>query len=270
MTTLGDLSAAELLAAEESGVRLKRQAEVDGLLRLLAWCDLHSVDPQGRPGGDRLVRLGGEGTPETSELCLAEFAVASHAGWIATSHRAAAALDLRHRLPRLWERVQRLDVEVWVARKIADLSRKLSRAAVEIVDISVAAARDLTPGKLIELAEARVIEADPAAHRERIAAEEARIGVFARRRRPGDAVVDIDGQAGVQPITLRLPTAGAVLWAGPLASGVDRRFFAKAAIASPRDLATAAWIANLSTQMWNRPRTRAESNPEARGESTRA
>ncbi|MBM7519972.1 hypothetical protein [Nocardioides nitrophenolicus] len=210
MTTLGDLSAAELLAAEESGVRLKRQAEVDGLLRLLAWCDLHSVDPQGRPGGDRLVRLGGEGTPETSELCLAEFAVASHAGWIATSHRAAAALDLRHRLPRLWERVQRLDVEVWVARKIADLSRKLSRAAVEIVDISVAAARDLTPGKLIELAEARVIEADPAAHRERIAAEEARIGVFARRRRPGDAVVDIDGQAGVQPITLRLPTAGAV------------------------------------------------------------
>ncbi|GAA4101032.1 hypothetical protein ACFFOS_21260 [Nocardioides kongjuensis] len=217
MTPTGDLSAAELLAAEESGVRLKRQAEVDGLLRLLAWCDLHSVDPQTQPGavphrlgGDRLVRLGGEGTPETSELCMAEFAVASRAGWIATSNRAAAALDLRHRLPRLWERVQRLDVEVWVARRIADLSRKLSRAAVEIVDISVAAAHDLTPGKLIELAEARIIEADPAAHRERIAAEEARIGVFARRRRPGDAVADLDGQAGVQPITLRLPNAGAV------------------------------------------------------------
>ena len=94
MTPTGDLSAAELLAAEESGVRLKRQAEVDGLLRLLAWCDLHSVDPQTQPGavphrlgGDRLVRLGGEGTPETSELCMAEFAVASRAGWIATDRK---------------------------------------------------------------------------------------------------------------------------------------------------------------------------------------
>jgi hypothetical protein len=217
MTSIGDLSAAELLAAEESGVRQKRQLEVDALLRLLAWCDLHSLDPQSQPGavpvrlgGDRLVRLGGEGTPETSELCMAEFAVASNAGWIATSHRAAAALDLRHRLPRLWERVQRLDVEVWVARRIADLSRQLSRAAVETVDISVAAAYDLTPGRLIELAEARIIEADPQAHRERIAAEEARVGVFARRRRAGDAVVDLDGQAGVQPITLRLPNAGAL------------------------------------------------------------
>ncbi|WGY04160.1 hypothetical protein QI633_10410 [Nocardioides sp. QY071] len=198
-------------------MRHRRQLEVDALLRLLAWCDLHSLDPQSQPGavpvrlgGDRLVRLGGEGTPQTSELCMAEFAVASNAGWIATSHRAAAALDLRHRLPRLWERVQRLDVEVWVARRIADLSRNLTRTAVEIVDISVAAACDLTPGKLVELAEARIIEADPQAHRERIAAEEARIGVFARRRRAGDAVAEIDGQAGVQPITLRLPNAGAL------------------------------------------------------------
>ncbi|TQK71194.1 hypothetical protein [Nocardioides sp. SLBN-35] len=187
-----DAGAAELLAAEEAGVRHRRQLEVDALLRLLAWCDLHSLDPQSQPGavpvrfgGDRLVRLGGEGTPQTSELCMAEFAVASNAGWIATSHRAAAALDLRHRLPRLWERVQRLDVEVWVARRITDLSRNLTRAAVEIVDISLAAACDLTPGKLIELAEARIIEADPQAHRDRIAAEEARI-------------------------TLRLPNAGAL------------------------------------------------------------
>ncbi|GAA3518242.1 hypothetical protein [Nocardioides daeguensis] len=217
MTDLGDLSAAELLAAEESGVLQKRQQEVDSLLRLLAWCDLHSVDPQSQPGavparfgGDRLVRLGGEGTPETSELCLTEFAVASRVGYVATSHRAAAALDLRHRLPHLWERVQQLDVEVWVARRIAELSRKLSRAAVELVDVSVAAAHDLPPGKLIELAEARIIEADPEAHRKRIAAEEARIGVFARRRRTGDAVASIDGQAGVQPITLRLPDAGAL------------------------------------------------------------
>ena len=51
-------------------MRHRRQLEVDALLRLLAWCDLHSLDPQSQPGavpvrlgGDRLVRLGGEGTP---------------------------------------------------------------------------------------------------------------------------------------------------------------------------------------------------------------
>jgi hypothetical protein len=212
-----DLDAAALLAAEESGLRERRQADVEELLRLLAWCDLHSVDPQTQPGavpvrlgGDRLCRLGGDGTPEVAELCFAEFAIAGRAGTIATTHRAAAALDLRHRLPLLWQRVQSLDVEVWVARRIAELSRPLAQDAAALVDASVAAAHDLPAGKLIELAEARIIEADPDAHRARIAAEEARTGVFTRRRRPGQAVAAIDGQADVQPITLRLPTAGAV------------------------------------------------------------
>ncbi|WGX99170.1 hypothetical protein [Nocardioides sp. L-11A] len=217
VTDFSDLDAAALLAAEESGVRQRRRSDVDELLRLLAWCDLHSVDPQSQPGavpvrlgGDRLCRLGGEGTPQVAELCFAEFAIAGRAGTIATTHRAAAALDLRHRLPLLWQRVQSLDVEVWVARKIADLSRPLAKDAAALVDASLAAAHDLPAGKLIELAEARIIEADPDAHRARIAAEEARTGVFARRRRPGQAIAAIDGQADVQPITLRLPTAGAV------------------------------------------------------------
>jgi hypothetical protein len=217
MVEFSDLGAAALLAAEEAGVLARRRSDVDELLRLLAWCDLHSADPQTQPGatparlgGDRLRRLGGQGTPEVAELCFAEFAIAGRAGTIATAHRAAAALDLRHRLPLLWQRVQDLDIEVWLARKIADLSRPLTKDAVALVDASVAAAYDLPAGKLIELAEARIIEADPQTHRQRIAAEEARTGVFTRRRRPGQAVAAIDGQADVQPITLRLPTAAAL------------------------------------------------------------
>ncbi|MDQ6525278.1 hypothetical protein RB608_16775 [Nocardioides sp. LHD-245] len=191
MVDLSELDAAALLAAEESGVRQRRQGDVDELLRLLAWCDLHSTDPQSQPGavparlgGDRLCQLGGEGTPQVAELCFAEFAIAGQAGTIATTHRAAAALDLRHRLPLLWQRVQNLDIEVWVARKIADLSRPLTKDAVALVDTSLAAAHDLPTGKLIELAEARTIEADPETHHKRIAAEEARTGVFTCRRRP--------------------------------------------------------------------------------------
>ncbi|MBM9460508.1 hypothetical protein JK386_11390 [Nocardioides sp. zg-536] len=217
MELFADLDLGALLAAEEAGVLEARRLEVDKLLRLLAWCDAHSVDPQTQPGavpiaygGDRLVRVGGPGTPEVSDLCFAEFAVASHAGVIATMNRAGDALDLRHRLPRLWAAVQDLRVEVWVARKIATLSRKLSRTAVEIVDVATAAGADLMPGRLIELAEAKVIEADPDTHRARIAADEANTGVWMRRRRPGQSVTEVDAQPSVQPITLRLPLAGAV------------------------------------------------------------
>ena len=217
---LSGCDAAGLLAAEEAGVRERRRVEVEGMRRLLAWCDLHSVDPRSQPdapragrGGDRLTRVGGEGTPDVSELCFAEFAIAGHTGAIATSNRAAAALDLRHRLPLLWQRVQALEVEAWVARKIADLSRRLTLDAVGLVDACVAAACDLPPGKLIELAEARIIEADPAAHRQRIAAEQARVGVFPHRRRPGHTVAVVDGEADVRGITLRLPTAGSVEFA---------------------------------------------------------
>ena len=214
--TLADLTPAALLAAEETGLHTRRQADVDAMLRLLAWCDLHSIDPQTQPGatpisagGDRLRAYGGDGTPAVSELCFAEFAIAGHAGVIATSNKAADALDLRHRLPQLWDLVQQLRVEVWVARKIAGWTRTLDRHAVALVDAAVAAGADLPTGKLLELAEAKVIEADPAAHRERIKADEAKTGIWKHRRRIGQAVDDIDTRADVQGITVRLSTASA-------------------------------------------------------------
>lgn len=216
MMDFSDLDATALLATEESGVWARRQTEVDGLRRMLAWCDLHSVDPQSQPeavpvnrGGDQLTYPGGEGTPGVSELSLAEFAIAGQAGYIATSNRAAAALDLRHRLPRLWVQVQRLRVEVWVAKKITAMSRRLSKNQAAIVDASVTAALDLATPKLLELAEARVIEADPDAHRARIAEDTKRVGVFRRRRRPGDAIDVLDPQPAVEAITLRLGFGGA-------------------------------------------------------------
>ncbi|HWJ65860.1 MAG TPA: hypothetical protein VNT31_04205, partial [Nocardioides sp.] len=85
MDAFSDLDAAALLAAEETGLHQRRQAEVDSLHRLLAWCDLNSIDPQTEPGatptrlgGNRLTRLGGPGTPEVAELSLSEFAIAAH------------------------------------------------------------------------------------------------------------------------------------------------------------------------------------------------
>jgi len=211
-----DLSPAALLAAEESGVLARRRADVDAAERLLAWCDLHSADPQARPdavpvayGGDRLARIGGEGTPEVAELCFAEFAIAAHAGVVATTNRAGDLLDLRHRLPRLWDAVRALRVEVWVARRVASMSRPLTRARAALVDAAVAEAAGESPGRVLTIAEAKVIEADVEAHRQRLRDEAAKKGVWLRRKRPGDRVDELSAEADVQAVTMRLSTAGA-------------------------------------------------------------
>ena len=79
---------------------MSRRAAVDDLTRLQAWADAHSGDPQAEPGavpvaygGPRLVRIGGEGTPEVADLCFAEIAIARRAGVRATEHATADALD---------------------------------------------------------------------------------------------------------------------------------------------------------------------------------
>ncbi|HWJ10563.1 MAG TPA: hypothetical protein VNS46_14390 [Nocardioides sp.] len=216
MPTLHDLSSAALLAAEESGVRDRRQAEVAAMDRLLEWCDRHSVDPQSQPGatavglgGDRLVAIGGDGTPEVAELCFEEFAIAAHAGVVATVNRAADLLDLRHRLPQVYDAVRTLRLEVWVARKVASMSRTLDRDRVAIVDLAVAAAAGESPSRILAIAEVKVIEADVEAHRRRIAEDEARKGVWLRRKRPGERVAEVAAEADVQGLGMRLSTAGA-------------------------------------------------------------
>ena len=215
MIALADLDQAALLAAEESGVRARRQGDVEAMDRLLAWCDRHSEDPQSAPGavadigGDRLVTISGDGTPQVAELCFEEFAIAAHAGVIATTHRAADLLDLRHRLPNVYDAVRALRLELWVARKVASMSRKLDRDRVVIVDLAVAAAANESPSRIIALAEAKVIEADIEAHRQRIADDEAKKGVWLRRKRPGDRVTGLDTEADVQGLGMRLSGAGA-------------------------------------------------------------
>lgn len=215
MATLTDISTSALLAAEESGVRDRRQGEVDAMDRLLEWCDRHTVAPQSRPGampglgGDRLVTIGGDGTPQVAELCFEEFAIAAHAGVIATVNRAADLLDLRHRLPSVYDAVRALRLEMWVARKVASMARRLDRDRVVVVDLAVAAAADESPSRILAIAEAKVIEADIAAHRQRIAEDEAKKGVWLRRKRPGERAGTICAEADVQGLGMRLSTAGA-------------------------------------------------------------
>lgn len=206
---LDDLDPAGTLARAESVVRRRRAVEVEDLLVAAHWADLHASDPKRAPGGrrnwdcggDRLVQVGGEGTPLVQELCLPELAVARRVHTLSVRAVVADVLDLRHRLPRVWRRVVSLEAEPWVARKVAAMSRPLSPAAVTVVDAAVAdAIAGESPSRVLEIAQAKVIEADTAAHAARLEAE---------RRRRYVALSRAD-ESGLRHVVARVETGDAV------------------------------------------------------------
>lgn len=171
-TDLCDLDAAGLLAAATDAERGARLAEVHKLDVLSAWAALHSSDPTEGPDGRAARRLGnvlrqvgGEGTPLVQDFCLGEIALARGAGVTATQHALADVLDLEHRLPLTWAVCRRGDCEVWVARRIAKLSRQLPLDKVGVVDSAVSRMIGSDGiGRVLEVAEAKIIEADVERH----------------------------------------------------------------------------------------------------------
>ena len=179
---LPDLDAAGLLAAAGEAVRERRLAEVRDLEVLAQWADLHSTDPTQGPDaararriGDVLVHPGGEGTPGVQDFCLGEIALARGTGVTATSNALADVLDLQHRLPRTWTVLCSGQAEVYIARRVAKLSRHLPADRIGVVDAAVARIiAHEAGGRVLAVAEAKIIEADPALHDERVEAEKAR------------------------------------------------------------------------------------------------
>lgn len=162
-SVLARTSPAQVLARAEWAVLDRRAAQLDELDLVLAWADLHGEEPAVEaPGGDALVAVGGDGSPLVRDLCLDELAIARGEHVLSTRSVMADALDLRHRLPVLFGQLRALRVEMWVARKVAVLSRALSRDAVGLVDRAVAHAVGQAPSRLLAIAEAKVIEADTA------------------------------------------------------------------------------------------------------------
>lgn len=209
-----DLDAAGTLRELETAVLRRRRVEVEDLLLVLHWADLHGTDPRDDPttlegitgklfpGGERLARVGGPGTPRVRELSLCELGVAREVSPTAATSVVADALDLRHRLPLVWDRVKALQVEVWVARKCAALTRELSSAAVGEVDAVLARAIGTeAPGRVLDLCRAKAIEADPETHDARVAAE-------ARRRHVTLTRTD---EAGLRTVIARV-RAGDAHW----------------------------------------------------------
>src|SRR5687768_13584279 len=131
------LGAAQLAGLIEQNHAELKAAECQMLQLACAWADAHYLDsdnPGYQPVIQRACAWGGEGTPEVSEYCAAELGALQGTGIMAARASIADALDVRYRLPRLWDRVLTGGVQAWQARKIAEQTRPLTWQACADVD----------------------------------------------------------------------------------------------------------------------------------------
>ncbi len=205
MDDLLELDAAALLAESSAAVQERRLAEVRDLTVLAQWAAVHSGDPtQGPDGGfarrvgNRLRQVGGEGTPGVQDFSLGEIALARGTGVTATRNALADTLDLIHRLPLTWRVCLSGEAEIWVARKVASLSRHLPLTHVGVVDSAVARIiAHESGGRVIAVAEAKIIEAAPGLHEQRAEEQRQRSYVgFGRTDEAGLRTVVARVQAG--------------------------------------------------------------------------
>ncbi len=113
----------------------------------------------GLPGlcPDQEAALGGEGTPLVAAFTPEPFAAALGVSTLSGLQLLADALDLQHRLPRLWAAVETLAVAPWKARKIAQATHHLSQAAAASVDAQLADRISSCGWRAIEFAVAQAI-----------------------------------------------------------------------------------------------------------------
>ncbi|MDQ3615334.1 MAG: hypothetical protein M3393_01635, partial [Actinomycetota bacterium] len=144
---MDDLDAAGALVFAVSRRRAADAAEAELLAVAAHWADLHAVlggdgvggrDGFGVPGMERLVALAGPGAPEVAEFAPAELAAALSISTYAGQALVGDALELRHRLPRLWGRVVGGTVQAWRGRKVAERTRGLPAEGAAWVDGQVA------------------------------------------------------------------------------------------------------------------------------------
>ncbi len=178
---LADLSEGDLLDRVDAVRRTQIEAGVELLGLVAEFARQHgagTVDPVAarRPGRERAVRLGGEGTPLVAEFAPAVLAARLGLSAYAGARLVADVLDLSHRLPVLWARVQAGEVAEGHARHVARRTRDLSLAEAAHVDARVAPSADgrLSWTRFHTLLEAAIVAADPeaAAAREEAAARD--------------------------------------------------------------------------------------------------
>src|SRR3954451_20140165 len=135
------LDTAAVLAAARRARATANAAEAEVLLQAVQWAHLHQVtDPERAStvlvehGHDTGIPIAGDGAPLVSEFAVAEFASALGLSAGAGRNLVGQALELAHRLPKLWARVLAGSLAPWRARRIAEQTLSLSMDAAAYVD----------------------------------------------------------------------------------------------------------------------------------------
>src|SRR6478735_6141235 len=174
-----DLDASAVLDAVVSARRTADAEEARLLALAVHWVDLHPVTdehpaasfPTQRAGGLAsalgpaffdAAPLAGDGTPGVAEYAVEELSAALGLSHLAGLALVAEAVELRHRLPRLWALVQDGRLQAWKARQVAKATTMLSKEAVAFVDrhLAVTARSNRLPALNPVLHEAR-LRCDP-------------------------------------------------------------------------------------------------------------
>jgi hypothetical protein len=137
------MSGSDLLDRVEDLAATQRRCEVEIFQAALQHAYLNNrdtLDPAGsaRPGRERSRRIGGVGTPEVTEFAAATLAGRLEVSTISASMLLADALDVCHRLPQLWARLEAGQVRVHLARLAARKTRDLTREQAAYVDSPIA------------------------------------------------------------------------------------------------------------------------------------
>ncbi|WP_395657653.1 HNH endonuclease [Nocardioides sp.] len=194
-------SAESVLTAAAATREAIADLEVQQLIQATDWVALHpgeEVDTS-IEFGMRDLQIAGDGAPTIDEAAVAEFALAVGRTTDAGRLYLGDAVELRHRLPRLWTRVVAGEVAVWKARKVAQATTSLPADAAAVVDQRLAwCAHRCSFAEIERQVEKARAEHDPDA------AEERRVAALERRRfdidldhATPDGLVHVEGELDV-------------------------------------------------------------------------
>ena len=152
MIEVEDLDPAGVLARIAGAERRDREVQLEKLRLAYQWCVQHPATAEagaatwgdaGLPGLSECdASLGGDGTPGVAPFVAEELGAAMGVTTQAAMGLMADALDLRHRLPRLWALVEDLAVAPWKTRRVAADTRSLPLEGARWVDEQLAARVD--------------------------------------------------------------------------------------------------------------------------------
>jgi hypothetical protein len=171
---LGGLDAAGVLDALSETEHQERRASARKLALAYQWAVLHPASVESNILESPEV-LGGDGTPMVAAFTAEPLAVRLRITPGAAAALIGDALDLVHRHPRLWDKVQTLRVPAWQARRVAQQTRRLPLPSARWVDQQLAARSDDACGPVIvdRLVAHITATAEPGTHQQREQAAQA-------------------------------------------------------------------------------------------------